>query len=153
MKKIIALLMIVTFITVGAHAQKLIESEVPNVVKIKVATLYPDSKVEWMKNVDGNYQADLDENNTEICLTISIQGHLLNTKIKISVADLPTSVTDFVFKNKPGKQITSAFKETDVNGTLTNYKANVEKTCLIFDSKGVYLYSITKDREYMKYQN
>jgi hypothetical protein len=153
MKKIIALVIIAICITIGAYAQTLNKSEVPDIIKTKVATLYPNSNVEWMRDSDGNYQVDFEDNKTEICLTISMLGNLLNTKIKISIAELPTSVIDFMIKKRPGKPIDAAFKENDNNGILITYKANVEKTCFIFNSKGAYLYSITQNPEYRKYQN
>lgn len=153
MKKIIALVIIATCITIGAYAQTLNKSEVPDVIKTKVETLYPNSNVEWLRDSDGNYQADFENNKTEICLTISMLGNLLNTKIKIPIAELPTSVVDFLIKYRPGKPIEAAFKENNNNGILTTYKANVEKTCFIFDSKGAYLYSITQNPAYRKYQS
>ncbi len=153
MKKILMISMVV-FASYAAYSQKCSDMQVPATVKVKVNMLYPNIKVEqWKKNVDGNYQANLDVNKTELKLTLSPLGDLLNTKTKILVDELPAAVKDYVIKFKEAKKISAAYKETDVNGIITNYKATVEKTCLIFDSNGAYINSVNKDQEYKKYKN
>jgi hypothetical protein len=137
MKKLIIIIAAV-FIGGVANAQKVGETNVPAVVKSKFVSLYPDAKMEKWKNENGNYQAEFNNNKTEMCVTIDAKGGLVKTKTKIEASALPKPASDYLAKNYADKKVSAAYKETDAAGKVC-YKAEVKDQFLMFDANGTFL--------------
>lgn len=134
MKKVV-LLMLLGGVLVNAQAQKLKSSDVPSSITQSFHKAYPSVKdVDWGKEGD-KYEAEFDNNKTDMSVTYDNKGNLLETEMEISVQVLPQSIKDYVMKNYPSEKIKEAAKMTDPQGVVT-YEAEVKKMDLIFDEDG-----------------
>lgn len=131
MKVILAATFFLTLATT-ASAQKIKAAEVPDAVKTKVASLYPNVKIEEWEKEDGKYEAELDMK-AETSLLLDASGNLVETEVEIPVAELPKSVSEYVAKNYAGSKISEASKLTTPDGSVT-YEAEVKKGKTHFDA-------------------
>jgi hypothetical protein len=109
---------------------------VPQAVKDKFASLYPNvKKVEWEKE-DANFEAEFEINGSENCCVFDASGNLLITAMEISISDLPKAASDYMAKNFTGKKITEAARIVDSKNIIT-YEAEVKGVGdLVFDASG-----------------
>lgn len=128
--------MAVISISLMACAQKETKtSDIPDAVKAKVATLYPDvTDIDWTKE-NADYEAEFDVNKTETSLLIDANGNLKETEVEMDVASLPQPVRDAVNKINPGGKIKEASKITRADGTVV-YEAEIKQGDLLFDANG-----------------
>ena len=145
MKRILLLLMSVTFLSNCANAQKMNSSELPAAVKSAFEKQYPDVKdVDWEKE-DCNYEAGFEVNNIETSVVYDVSGNLIETEVEIEVSALPQTAQDYIANNYPKSKISEAAKITDASGTIT-YEAEVGESDLIFDASGNFVKEI-KEKE------
>ncbi|HXC03187.1 MAG TPA: PepSY-like domain-containing protein [Bacteroidia bacterium] len=132
--------LILCFLFTGtfSHAQKVSEAKVPAAVKTRFFALYPNMKVDkWVKKA-GNFEARFEKDKAQVCVVIDAGGALLNTRIVIEKSTLPGSIAEYVAKNYPGDKIRETIRITDAEGHI-NYRTEVGKSCLYFDSKGAFV--------------
>jgi len=110
---------------------------VPEAVKTKLTSLYPNTGTTKWEMEDGNYEATFEQDKMETSVILSPAGNILLTETEIDVTLLPQPVKDYVTSQLGGKQISSAAKMTDPNGLIT-YEAEVDKTDYLFDGNGQY---------------
>src|SRR5688572_21025833 len=83
---------------------------VPQLVKERFATLYPDTKVtEWEMEDDG-YEASFKVNGVETSVLMSAEGKVVLTEVEIKPELLPQPAIDFVTTQLRGLKFTSASK-------------------------------------------
>lgn len=115
-----------------------VEVAVPDVVKAKFKSLYPNVEtVKWGKE-DKNYEAEFDINKVETSASFDEKGTLLETETEISPNDLPAVIKTYIEKNVPGEKIKEASKITDAKGAIT-YEAQVKGMDYIFDKDGNFI--------------
>ena len=107
---------------------------IPENVKVKVASLYPNVSPEWEME-DANYEASFTQDNVETSVILSPDGNILQTETKWDVASLPPAVNDYVASQLGGKKIDAAEKIVDANG-MVSYEAEVDHTDYLFDEIG-----------------
>jgi len=108
---------------------------VPDVVKTKFASLYPDAKnVKWEKE-DAMFEAIFKVNDAETSLVFDASGTLTETETVIPVSSLPAPIADYIAKNAGGKKIDEACKIVDAAGKVT-YEAEAGDADYIFDESG-----------------
>ena len=138
MKKTIATILAMWFITTCIFAQKITADKVPANVKAKLTALYPKvSTVKWEME-KGNYEAGFSLEKVETSVVINPAGDLLETETAIAISALPKGVAEYVAKNYPGAKIAEASKIVDAKGVV-KYEAEVNKKDLLFDSNGKFL--------------
>lgn len=143
------ILALVTFSAVQAIAQKVKESEVPQVVKSAFMKAYPNAKgVKWDKEEAG-FEASFDQNKNEISVVLDKMGVVKEVETGIAKDKLPKAVLETLKKDFADHDI----EETAMlvaNG-VTTYEVEVEKgkksSDLIFDSTGKLLKKIDKEDE------
>ncbi len=125
-------------ISLAACGQKLMEADVPAVVKEAFKKSHNDAKeVRWEKE-DANYEAEFEIGESDQSVVYDAAGHLIETETEINVKELPPAVKDYVSKNYKDAKIKEASKITDAKGTVT-YEAEIKEKDLIFDSKGKFI--------------
>jgi hypothetical protein len=135
----------VTLTSLATNAQDLREKDVPDAVKTKFASLYPDVKAQWeMEN--GKYEAEFYQNKFETSVLFDAAGTIIQTEREIPVSSLPQAVRDYVKKNLKGQKITEAEEISEADGTV-NYEAEVGKSDYIFDSNGNFIKKETDENE------
>ncbi len=117
---------------------------VPDVVKTKFSTLYPDAKnVKWDKE-DKQFEAGFKVNNTETSVVFDATGTLTETETAIPASALPPGILEYATQNLAGKKIEEAAKIVNASGKIS-YEAEVSGTDYIFDEAGNFLSK--KDKE------
>jgi len=137
MKKVM-ILALVTFGVVQAIAQKIKESEVPQVVKSAFMKAYPNAKgVKWDKEEAG-FEASFDQNKNDMSIVLDKVGIVKEVETEIVKDKLPKAILETLKKDFADHDI----EETAMivaNG-VTTYEVEVEKGKkswdLIFDSAG-----------------
>jgi len=143
------ILALVTFSAVQAIAQKVKESEVPQVVKTAFMKAYPNAKgVKWDKEAAG-FEASFDQNKNDMSVVLDKMGVVKEVETGIAKDKLPKAVLETLKKDFADHDI----EETAMivaNG-VTTYEVEVEKgkksSDLIFDSTGKLLKKIDKEDE------
>ena len=142
MKKNIILLVAISF-TIFSCSQKV---AIPDMVKTKFASLYPDAKnVKWDKE-DALFEAGFKTNDIETSVVFDAAGTVTETEIAIEASALPAAITEYVSKNLAGKKIDEAAKIVDASGKVT-YEAEVDGADYIFDETGNFINKKEKDKE------
>ncbi|MCI0449615.1 MAG: PepSY-like domain-containing protein [Chlorobi bacterium] len=137
MKTIIFVITIFAF-ALNANAQKLVSNDVPDAVKTKFASMYPNvSNHQWEKE-HGKYEAEFKENNVETSVLFEPSGMYVQTEVEIPVSSLPGGVNDYASKNLAGKKITEAVQITNADGMVT-YEAEIGGPDYLFDSNGNFI--------------
>jgi len=131
MKNLLSLLLL-SFIAVQIHAQKLEAKDVPAPVTDKFNTTHPAVKdADWKK--DGKYYSvGYQVNKLDNTVTYDINGGLVNTNEGIPVLNLPKCVADYVRLKYPHDKIKKATKTTGTDNTVS-YIAKVDNQNLHFD--------------------
>lgn len=132
------ILALVTFGVVQAIAQKIKESEVPQVVKSAFMKAYPNAKgVKWDKEEAG-FEASFDQNKNDMSIVLDKVGIVKEVETEIVKDKLPKAILETLKKDFADHDI----EETAMivaNG-VTTYEVEVEKGKkswdLIFDSAG-----------------
>ena len=111
-------------LSANAFAQRVNVKDVPEPVKSKFNSVYPDvKKVTWDME-DGNYEAGFTQNKTKKSVVFDKEGNLLETETRLSVSSLPESVLNSVKADYPKNKIREAAK-FESNGTIT-YEAEIK---------------------------
>jgi len=132
------ILALVTFGVVQAIAQKIKESEVPQVVKSAFMKAYPNAKgLKWDKEEAG-FEASFDQNKNDMSVVLDKMGIVKEVETEIAKDKLPKAILETLKKDFADHDI----EETAMivaNG-VTTYEVEVEKGKkswdLIFDSAG-----------------
>jgi len=132
------ILALVTFGVVQAIAQKIKESEVPQVVKSAFMKAYPNAKgVKWDKEEAG-FEASFEQNKNDMSVVLDKMGIVKEVETEIAKDKLPKAILETLKKDFADHDI----EETAMivaNG-VTTYEVEVEKGKkswdLIFDSAG-----------------
>ena len=136
MKKVLAILMVHTFCGY-IFAQTIKIQNVPDAVKAKFTTLYPEVKnVSWEKE-NNQVEEEFKQNTMEVSVFIDANGILIQTETAIPVKSLPQVIINYVAKNLPGKKINEAAKIVNATGLFT-YEAEVSDDDYIFDADEIF---------------
>ena len=142
MKKNVCFVIIISF-TIFSCSQKV---AVPDVVKTRFASLYPDAKnVKWDKE-DALFEAGFKTNDVETSVVFDAAGAVTETETAIEASTLPPAIYEYITKNSVGKKIEEAAKIVDASGKVT-YEAEVDGADYIFDETGVFLNKKEKNKE------
>lgn len=130
-------------ISIGSFAfgQKCAEKDVPVAVKAKFASLYPGIKADKWEKEGGDYEVSFDKEKSEMTVSFTAAGNLIDTETMIKVADLPDAIEDYITKTYPGEKIKEASKTVDASGKVT-YEAEIDEMELIFDADGKFVKSV-----------
>ena len=115
-----------------------VDKDVPQLVKERFATLYPDTKVTAWEMEDEGYEASFKVNDVETSVVMSVEGKVVLTEVEIKPESLPRPAFDFVETQLRGLKITSASKIVTVEGIVT-YEAEVGNDDYLFDSDGQFI--------------
>ena len=135
MKRLLFASLIITGLQVTA--QKMDAAKVPAIVKATFAKDYPKATAAWEME-DKNYEASFKQDSKSITVVIDIKGALVETETSITMSDLPKAAADYLSVHYKDKKIKETAKIVKANGEV-NYEAEVNKTDIIFDSKGNFL--------------
>jgi hypothetical protein len=133
MKK--GLIIILLLLTTSVFSQRIKSSGVPQLVKEKFATLYPEVKnVKWEKE-KANYEANFVKDKQSMSVLIDSNGNLIETETEITVSSLPSEVKNAASKKFPGSKIKEASKIIDSKG-IVKYEVEVKGKDYLFDKDG-----------------
>lgn len=142
MKKNIGFIIVVAFMIFSCSPKV----AVPDVVKTKFASLYPDAKnVKWDKE-EALFEAGFKISDKETSVVFDAAGTVTETETAIEISTLPAAITEYVSKNLSGKKIDEAAKIVDGLGKVT-YEAEVDEADYIFDETGNFISKKEKDKE------
>lgn len=131
MKRLVYVIVLLTFVGKTSSAQKLNATKVPTAVKIVFSKMHSGiSKVGWSRE-DSNFEAEFTLNGKETSEVYSASGTFLESEVEIKVSELPAEVK---IKLKDQK-IAEAAKITRANGSVI-YEAEVKGKDLLFDANG-----------------
>lgn len=136
--KIILVLFVAALIATTGCGQKLSDDKIPEAVKTAMKTMYPDVKTTKWEMEDGMYEAEFDQNKTEISVLFKADGSLYQTEAEINVTDLPAEVNLYLTKKLPGEKIKEASKIIFADGTI-NYEAEAGGKDYLFDAQGNFI--------------
>ena len=121
----------------SADAQKILPSQIPDVVKASFAKQYPGVTATWEK--EGNkYEAGFKKNNQLTSALFEENGIMTESEVIIKISELPTNVLAYIKQHYKGKTIKEGSKITKADGTI-NFEAEVGGKDIIFDAKGKFL--------------
>ena len=148
MKKLIVMVAM-SLVVCQSQAQKIKESEVPQIVKTAFTKAYPTAKeVKWGKE-DGAYEASFDQNKKDMSVLLDEKGMIKEVETTIAKSELPKAVQNTLAKDYAGYKIEEA--ATILSNGVVTYEAEVEKGeksfDLIFDKEGKLLKKIEKAGE------
>ncbi len=95
--------------------------------------------LDWEREKNGDWEAEFDQNGTEISANFSPDGKWLETETEIKFSDFPAPVQSAL----KGKKVKEAAKILRADGT-TVYEAEVKRKDLVFDAAGKLL---TKEKD------
>lgn len=122
----------------AAHAQKIMEKEVPALVRTQFAQKFPKAKsISWEKE-KSNYEASFKLKETEYSVLIDQAGSILETEEKIGISGLPQQIIAYISTHYPGTTIKEAAKISGLNGAVM-YEVEVNGKDLIFSRYGKFL--------------
>ena len=131
------LLALIATTVFSADAQKILASQIPDIVKASFAKQYPGVTATWEK--EGNkYEAGFKKNKQLSSALFEANGVMTESEIIIKTADLPANVLTYVKQHYKGKTIKEGSKITKADGTI-NFEAEVSGKDIIFDAKGNFL--------------
>jgi len=142
MKKLFALLTVMTCIFFAASGQQLKEAQVPSKVKLAFNKSYPKTMGKWELE-DNKYEVNFKSEGKTMSAVIDKMGNITETETDIAVSELPASVTDYVKQHYKGAKITEA-STIKKNGGEMNYEARVKGKDVIFDANGKFM-KVAKD--------
>lgn len=142
MKKLFALLTVMTCIFFAASGQQLKEAQVPSKVKLAFNKSYPKTMGKWELE-DNMYEVNFKSEGKTMSAVIDKMGNITETETDIAVSELPASVTDYVKQHYKGAKITEA-STIKKNGGEMNYEARVKGKDVIFDANGKFM-KVAKD--------
>ncbi len=87
--------------------------------------------LDWEREKNGDWEAEFDQNDTEISANFSPDGKWLETETEIKFSDFPAPIQAAL----KGKKVKEAAKILRADGT-TVYEAEVKRKDLIFDAAG-----------------
>ena len=119
----------------NANAQTMKTEEVPVAAKTKVASLYPNAKVEKWEKEENNFEAELEINKVETSVLIDASGNVLETEKEIAITSLPKAITDYLAKNYHGQRIEESSIIVD-SKNVTTYETEIKEGDFIFDAHG-----------------
>jgi len=131
MKRLMYVIVLLTFVSATSQAQKLSASKIPTAVKATFSKLHAGvSKVTWSKE-DANFEAEFSLNGKETSEVYTVSGTFVESEVEIKVAELPAAVK---MKLKDLK-VAEAAKITRANGSVI-FEAEVKGKDLLFDANG-----------------
>ncbi|MEO6917237.1 MAG: PepSY-like domain-containing protein [Chitinophagaceae bacterium] len=140
MKKYLIMIMLSSFVIVGAYAQDLKTANVPKVVTSAFLAKYPESSklhVAWEKekaNYEANWGGKSGEDNSAL---FTPTGTFIELVKAISINKLPAKALAYIKTNNV--KITEAGLVTDGSGTVT-YEAEIKGGKeLVFDKDGNFI--------------
>ena len=138
MKKILFIAAVAT-LTNNVMAQDLKSKDVPDLVKTRFYSKYPEAtKVTWEKE-KGNYEANWGGKSGEDNSVVFTPGGAFVEIVKaIGVSELPKAVAPYVSTHYKGAKIKEAGRVTDAFGKTT-YEAEIKGGDLIFDENGNFI--------------
>lgn len=145
MKRYISILTILLSTTFCISAQEKQEkSAAPNIeAKAAFQKQFPGAtKVKWEKE-KGDYEVNFLQKGTEMSAVYDTKGLLKETESSITVAELPSSVSNYLQQHYKGQKVKEAAKIKKADGSI-NYEAEVNKSDLLFDASGKFI-KIAKD--------
>ena len=101
MHKIALLIALALFSGNAVQAQELHpkESNVPDVVKQALTSLYPNAKdIEWLKK-NRDHEAEFVDNNMSVSILFDKKGNVLNKKTEIDKSEYPAGVSEALKKD------------------------------------------------------
>ena len=135
--KTLMMLVIAGSITLSACSQKMDASEVPAAVKTSFANDYPGRSAKWEKEAP-NYEANFKMDGKTMSALYDGNGSRQESETDIKVADLPSSVQDYITQNYKGEKIKEAAIITKANGEV-NYEAEVKGMDVLFTKDGKFI--------------
>jgi hypothetical protein len=137
MKKILAVILLSSGLSLAACAQKLDASKVPAPVKQAFASKYPGAIPKWEKE-NGKFEAGFKQGGSTMSALFEANGTMEESETDIKVTELPAAVLAYVKEHYKGVTIKEAAKITKADGTV-NYEAEVNKMDVLFDVNGKFL--------------
>ena len=118
-----------------AFAQKVKASRVPEIVSKSLISKYPNAKnVKWDKE-ENNFEASFESNKIENSVLFNANGKIIETEVKITTAQLPQSILNYLSKNYKDQKVNEAAKIISEKGIVT-YEAEIKGKDLLFDENG-----------------
>ena len=111
---------------------------VPEVVKTKFASLYPNAANPEWEMEDSTYEASYKQDNIESSVTFSADGNVIQSETEIDVAQLPQPVLDYLTAQFGNQKIKEAEKITDSKGIVA-FEVEIGETDYLFDSNGQFI--------------
>lgn len=128
MKKIAFLFALILGMGGAASAQK----TPPQTVMAAFNQKFPNMTVEkWDMEKNGEWEAEMEQNGTDMSANFSATGQWLETETEIKKAELPAAVQTAL----KGKKVKEAARIQKADGT-TLYEAQVRHKDLLFDASG-----------------
>lgn len=120
------------------NAQKINESEVPQVVKTAFAKAYPSATgVKWDKE-NGNFEASFNQNKKNMSVLLDGMGMIKEVETEIEKTALPKAIQEALRKDYADYKVEES--ATIISNGVTTYETEVEKGeksfDLIFDVNG-----------------
>ena len=104
MKKLIVMVAM-SLVVCQSQAQKINESEVPQMVKTAFTKAYPAAKeVKWNKE-DSAYEASFDQNKKDMSVLLDEKGMIKEVETTIAKSELPKAVQNALAKDYAGYKL------------------------------------------------
>jgi hypothetical protein len=137
MKKILLIALVLTATLSNSHAQKIKDSDVPQVVKNAFTKSYPGLSAKWEKE-KGNYEAGFKKDGKTMSATFEPNGNFLESETDIKVSELPLAALNYIKTSYKDKKIKESAKITSAGGVVT-FEAEIDDKDVIFDNSGKFL--------------
>lgn len=115
-----------------------IAQDAPAAVQRAFSKNFPGTTVKKWDKEDGKYEANFTKDGKTMSATFDAAGALEETETDIKVAELPSSVTNYIKTNYKGASIKEAAMITNGKGEKM-YEAAVKGKDLLFDMQGKFL--------------
>lgn len=114
------------------HAQKLKETEVPQVVKVSFAKNFPKVKsVKWSKESESQIEAEFKNGSLKQSANFDTSGNWLETETEIKKSDLPLAIQGTIKNEFDGFKVEEAEKVETPEGVF--YEVELEKGEVAYD--------------------
>lgn len=138
MKQIILLVSCLA-LTVGANAQELKLSDVPESIKKSFEKRFPNTNVDRWEKEGTNYEAEYHQNKLEGSAIFDGKGKFIEVEEKINLTEMPIVANEYCTKTYIGYKLEGVAKITTADGKImyeAEMKNGKEQFNASFDDKG-----------------
>lgn len=118
------------------------DEDVPTVIRSQFMKTHPTAVEVGWKQFNTDYIVEYTQNTFTSFALYTKEGHLVETKDKITTFAMPSTAYDYIKENYGNVPLKEFFKSVNAASGLVTYSAKVKNQEVVFDNKGSYIKTV-----------